>query len=75
MFVSEPTKVTIRPVKISSGVKQVETNKQIADDSKPVDDRLNKSGNEKTNIDTNDREERKAFKDMMPKEDEKNMPE
>ncbi|GJQ64386.1 MAG: hypothetical protein SCALA702_34390 [Melioribacteraceae bacterium] len=28
LFVSEPTKVTIRPVKISSGVKQVETDKQ-----------------------------------------------
>lgn len=28
LFVSEPTKVTIRPAKISSGVKQVEINKQ-----------------------------------------------
>lgn len=44
---------------------KVETNKQIQGDTKPVDDHLSK---QTTSIDTNDREERRAFKDFMPKE-------
>ena len=44
---------------------KVETNKQIAKDSRPVNDKLKPST---TTIDTTDREEREAFKDMMPPE-------
>lgn len=56
-----------RPIKRNDKAEdvKVETNKQIQEDTKPVDDHLKK---EKTTIDTTDREEREAFKDMMPEE-------
>lgn len=59
-----------RPIKRADKAEdvKVETNKQIQDDSKPKDDHLKP---QKTNIDTNDREEREAFKDIAPPE--KNM--